>query len=224
MANALNIARRASAILLVAVGIHSMALLSTAAEPKEQAADNKRQQEKDRAESLNNLKQIGLAMLNYVDTHKSYPPAVYTALQNPANGPGKPLLSWRVLILPFIDERDLYKQFKLDEPWDSENNKKLIAKMPAIYAAPGSKVASEFKTVYLTPRGKNTAFPGEKPTRIKDITDGTSKTMMVVEAADERAVIWTKPDDYDVDEKNPSAGLVGLRPGEFLSVFCDGAT
>jgi hypothetical protein len=199
-------------------------VLVTAAETKEQAPDSKQQQEKDRAESISNLKEIGLAMLNYVSTHKTYPPAVHCAPQNPANGPVKPLLSWRVLILPYIDQLELYKQFKLDQPWDSDNNKKLISKMPAIYAAPGSKVASQSKTVYLTPRGKNTAFPGEKPTRIKDIIDGTSKTMMVVEAADERAVVWTKPDDYEVDEKNPSAGLVGLRPGEFLSVFCDGAT
>ncbi len=225
MPDVLNIVRIASAILLVTLGIHGTTLLIAADEPNEQTqAKNQQQETKDRAESLNNLKQIGLAMLNYCAAHKSYPPAVHTAQPQAGAGELKPLLSWRVLILPYIDELELYKQFKLDEPWDSDNNKKLIEKMPAIFAAPGSKTASQFKTVYLTPRGKNTTFPGEKPIRIKDVTDGTSKTVMVLEAADDKAVVWTKPDDYDVDEKNPSAGLVGLRPGVFFCVFCDGAT
>ncbi len=81
-----------------------------------------------RTQSQNNLKQIGLAMHNYHATNNMLPPhATY-------DKNGKPLLSWRVFILPYIEQQDLYKQFHLDEPWDSEHNKKLLAKMPVIYA------------------------------------------------------------------------------------------
>ncbi len=84
--------------------------------------------------SANNLKQIGLAMHNYASANKDdFPPAAV------CDKKGKPQLSWRVLILPYIDQNELYKQFKLDEPWDSEHNKKLIEKMPAVYKLPGAK-------------------------------------------------------------------------------------
>jgi hypothetical protein len=170
-----------------------------------------------RAQSSNNLKQISLAMLNFVSAKKTFPPAFK------ADSDGKPLLSWRVMILPFIEQQNLFQQFHLDEPWDSENNKKLIEKMPDIFKAPGSQAAAEFKTVYLTARGDDTPFPGAKGIRLREITDGTSKTIMVVEASDDKAVVWTTPDDLEVDEKNPIAGLVGLRPGGFLAAFCDGS-
>jgi hypothetical protein len=171
----------------------------------------------DQARSSNNLKQIAIAMLNYNDVYNGFP-AAYTASKD-----GKPLLSWRVQILPYIEEGRLYEEFHLDEAWDSEHNKKLIPRMPKIYAAPGSKVAKEFKTVYLVPRGDDTIFSGAKKTQIQQITDGTSNTILVVEASDDRAVIWTKPDDYEVDFKKPKAGLVGLRKGGFLSAFADGS-
>ncbi|HEY2883496.1 MAG TPA: DUF1559 domain-containing protein [Pirellulales bacterium] len=171
----------------------------------------------ERVKSINNMKQLVLAMLNFESAKKSFPPG-FQADKN-----GKPLLSWRVLLLPFLEQKDLFDQFKLDEPWDSENNKKLIDKMPDIYKVPGSKVAGEFKTVYLTPRGETTAFPGAKGIRFREIPDGTSKTLALVEASDDKAVVWTKPDDFDVDEKNPIAGLVGLRDGLFLAAFCDGS-
>ncbi len=79
---------------------------------------------------MNNLKYIGLAMHNYLDANSHFPPAASV------DKAGKPLLSWRVMILPYIDQDQLYKQFHLDEPWDSEHNKKLIDKMPQIYASP----------------------------------------------------------------------------------------
>ena len=79
--------------------------------------------------SVNNMKQIGLAMFNYACQYKTLPPA-YTTDKN-----GKPLLSWRVLLLPYMDEDGLYKQFHLDEPWDSEHNKPLVAQMPQTYRA-----------------------------------------------------------------------------------------
>jgi hypothetical protein len=87
----------------------------------------------DQARSTNNLKQIALAMHNYLSVYNTFPPA-YIASKD-----GKPLLSWRVQILPYIEEGRLYEEFHLDEPWDSEHNKALVAKMPKIYAPPAAK-------------------------------------------------------------------------------------
>lgn len=167
------------------------------------------------AEAKNNLKMFGLAMHNYHDTYGHFPPAFST------DKDGKPLLSWRVLVLPYLEQDALYRKFKLDEPWDSEHNKKLIDEMPELYRAPGSK-AEEGKTVYLTVRDKNSPFPGAEKLRISSITDGTSNTIMVLEANDATAKTWTKPDDF-VPPMDPGAGLVGLRRKGFLAVCCDGA-
>lgn len=169
-----------------------------------------------RMQSINNMKQILLAMHNYHADNKRFPPAYK------ADKDGKPLLSWRVLILPMIEYGELYDQFHLDEPWDSEHNKKLIAKMPPEYRSPNSK-AGEGKTNYLTVRGENTVFPGKQGVRIAEITDGTAFTIAIVEAADEKAVIWTKPDDFEIDNKNPLKGLAGLHPGVILVGFADGS-
>jgi prepilin-type processing-associated H-X9-DG protein len=167
-----------------------------------------------RVQSMNNLKQIGLAMLMHEAASGAF--AAYIADKQ-----GKPLLSWRVKILPFIEEQALYEQFRLDEPWDSEHNKKLIARMPPVYMAPGSN-AGPGKTNYVTVRGEKTAFPGKKGISIAQIRDGTAYTIMAVEASDQKAVIWTKPDDFEYDQKNPVAGLTGLRRGGFNAAFCDG--
>jgi hypothetical protein len=169
----------------------------------------------ERTASINNLKQIAVAIINFVDMKKTLPAGAILSKD------GKPLLSWRVAILPFLEQNQLFAQFKLDEPWDSEHNKALIEKMPDVLKAPGSKATSEFKTVYLAVRGDNTAMPLDKPVKIRSITDGMSATIAVVEVADDKAVIWTKPDDFEPDEKNPIAGLVGLRDGVFLAAFCD---
>jgi hypothetical protein len=169
-----------------------------------------------RAQSMNNLKQIALAMLNHESAHGSFPPA-YSTGKN-----GEPLLSWRVAILPYMEEQALYEQFHLDEPWDSEHNIKLLEQMPAVYKAPGSN-AGPGKTVYLTLRGEHTAFPGKQKVSLRDIRDGTSNTIMAVEASDAKAVPWTKPDDFEYDPEDPIAGLVGVRPGGFIAVFCDGS-
>lgn len=160
-----------------------------------------------RMASTNNLKQIGLAMHNYGAAYKNFPPA-YSVDKN-----SKPLLSWRVLILPFIECDALYKEFHLDEPWDSPHNKKLLSKMPAVYKSPASKVAGEWKTNYLTVRGEDTMFNGSESATFASARDGLSNTILTVEVADDSAIEWTKPDDFEYDPKNPKEGLFGLWPG-----------
>ncbi len=91
-----------------------------------------------------------------------------------------------------------------------------------IYRSPASRTKLGM-TNYLTVRGKDTAFPGKKAISLAEITDGMSNTIMVVEASDAKAVPWTKPDDFEYDEKNPAAGLGGLFPGGFNAAFCDGS-
>jgi type II secretory pathway pseudopilin PulG len=169
-----------------------------------------------RSQSMNNLKQIALAMHNHHDAYRKLP-AAYSVDKE-----GKPLLSWRVHILPFVESQALYRQFRLDEPWDSEHNKKLIERMPATYRSPNSR-AEPGKTNYLAVRGKNMMFTGEKGTSFADIVDGLSNTAMVVEAGDRSAVIWTKPDDFEPSEENPTKGLLGLRPGGFNVALGDGS-
>ena len=169
-----------------------------------------------RNESMNNLKQIALGILNYENLHHRLPARAIFDKEV------KPLLSWRVSLLPEIGAGELYQQFHLDEPWDSEHNKTLIEKMPEDYKSPGSKAAAEFKTVYLTVRGDSTPFPGRTPVQLSSITDGTANTIMLVEVSDDKAVVWTKPDDFEPDVTNPIAGLVGLRTRGFLAAFCDG--
>ena len=116
----------------------------------------------------------------------------------------------------------MYNQFHQDEPWDSENNKKLIAKMPPEFRSPNSK-AGEGKTNYLAVRGEKTVFPGKQGVRIADIKDGTAHTIAIVEASDEKAAIWTKPDDFEYNDENPLQGLVGMHPNGFLAGFADGS-
>jgi hypothetical protein len=174
----------------------------------------------DRTRSTNNLKQIGLALHSYHDVYKFLPPAGIT------DADGKPLLSWRVAILPFIEQQDLYKQFDLNQPWDHPTNKKLIAKMPAIYMVPGAD-AKEGETNYRVLVGPGTMFEPRKGQggravglRLLQVPDGTSNTFMVVEAAE--ATIWTKPDDLPYNPNGPLPKL-GTSPDGFLALMGDGS-
>ncbi|MGF1582172.1 MAG: DUF1559 domain-containing protein [Gemmataceae bacterium] len=175
---------------------------------------SKTRQASARLQSQNNLKQIGLAFHNFHDVVGKFP-AQATYKNN------KPLLSWRVHLLPYLEQEHLYKQFKLDEPWDSPHNKKLIVKMPKVYQAVYSK-APVGKTVYLVPVGKKTLFPGKKGFKITEIPDGTSNTILALEVDDSHAVIWTKPEDLTVNPKTPWKGL-GKQRGAFLALLADGS-
>jgi hypothetical protein len=166
------------------------------------------------AQARRNLKWIGLTLHNYHDTYSHFPAAAVRNAQN------QPLLSWRVLMLPYLDQGPLYNEFRRDEPWDSPHNSKLIERMPEVYHAPKSKLdIATGKTTYLGVGGKTGVFGGEKGLQIGDITDGTMNTLMVVDVADEQAVIWTKPADWEPDPKDILKGLVGHDPAGFHALF-----
>lgn len=152
----------------------------------------------------NQFKQLGIAMHSHHDAFGSLPPAYYTDKK------GKKLHSWRVAILPYIEEDALYKKFKLDEPWDSEHNLKVVKEnpMPKVFALPGTTNLDDKKTHFQVFAGKDTAFDGVafddwkglgKGVRLTHMTDGTSNTLLVVTAA--TAVPWTRPDDIPFDPK-----------------------
>jgi hypothetical protein len=169
-----------------------------------------------RAQSTNNLKQIILGMHHHDEALRRFP-ARASFDEN-----GEPLLSWRVHILPYIDEEVLYRQFKLDEPWDSPHNRELIAKMPPIYRNPSS-FAEPGKSDYLAVTGEGTMFEGAEGRRLVQVEDGLSNTIMVVEVNPDEAVIWTKPDDWQLDPARPLAGLGRAHPGGFVAGFGDGS-
>ena len=170
-----------------------------------------------RTNSMNNMKQILLAMHNYHDAMQKFPDA------RARNADGKLMLSWRVALLPYLEEGDLYNQFHLDEPWDSEHNLKLVAKMPRVYADPSVPVlpGTEGLTNYHVPFGDGLLFDAKGPTHFRDVTDGTTNTIALFEAA--RPVPWTMPEDAEISEANPAASLSRLRQGIFQVGFADGS-
>lgn len=168
---------------------------------------------------MNSMKQIGLAMHNYYDVYRTLPP------QALGSKDGKKLLSWRVLILPFLDQNELYQKFKLDEPWDSEHNLKLIDEIPFVYSGEvPSNAKPNGKTRLQTPLRSDSVFGRVgQATSFRDIIDGTSNTLMVVEVPADKAVIWTKPEDVTAEgEVAPSLFTAEGEDG-FLALFCDGS-
>lgn len=167
-----------------------------------------------RSQSMNNLRQIALAMHNYHDTHGHFPPAAVV-------GPdGKTLHSWRVELLPFLEAQPLYESYKQDEPWDSEHNKQVLAKMPSVFRDPHDGEDSTDSSYYVL-TGKATVFAKPTGTRFQDITDGTSNTILTVEA--KRSIPWTKPEDIEYDPAKPLPELGGRYDEGFLTGFADGS-
>jgi hypothetical protein len=185
--------------------------------PKEQKEkeESKEQLAKNRKEVPNQLKMIALALHNYHDSFGRFPAAAITDKN------GKPLLSWRVAILPFLEQDALYKQFKLDEPWDSKHNLALLKKMPKVYAPVSRKAKSAHATFFRPFVGNGALFEPNQGIKLAQITDGTSNTIMVVEAGE--AVPWTKPDELPYDPNKALPKLGAEFDDGFYAVFADGS-
>jgi hypothetical protein len=166
----------------------------------------------DQRHSLNSLKQILLAVHNYHDTYGHFP----TDITDKA---GKPLLSWRVAILPYIEQENLFRQFKLDESWDSEHNLPLSKIVIKIYHGADVKIAP--LTYYQVFTGPGTPFPAGKKSRLANIVDGTSNTIGVIEAGP--PVPWTKPADIAYDPKQPLPKFTGPFSNQLHLTMFDGS-
>ena len=159
------------------------------------------------------LLHIASPMEMSVPEHRLLPPAAIVDESR------RPLLGWRVALLPYLEQRALYDKFRLNEPWDSKHNMQLLAQMPEALKHP--LVNDPAATVYLAPRGEGTFWEdGKSKLSFAQILDGTSNTIMVVEAAE--LVPWTKPEDlpYVPDQALPRVG--GQFQGHFFALFADG--
>ena len=175
-----------------------------------------------RTTSMNNLRQLSLASHNFASNYQRLPSG-----DGPVR-PGGPAVSWRVKLLPFIEEGNLYEQYNFDEPWDSENNMKVAKQMPATFMNPQS-TAQDGYTVYRGVGGVSGVMgvnaEGESVgRRFGEMSDGSSNTIMFVECPDHMAVPWTKPDGGIDPEKASPQQLQGNFSGGFNVSFCDGST
>ena len=149
-----------------------------------------------------NLHQIAIALHNYHDTYHCFPPAYV------ADASGRPMHSWRVLILPFLDKDELYTQYRFDEPWDGPNNRRLTDQTKSVFHCPSDKSGAPTDTSYVVVVGPSTVFPGTECTRFDDITDGQVNTILVVEMANS-GIHWMEPRDLAFED-----AIKGVNPKE----------
>jgi ribosomal protein S27E len=198
--------------LLAAVGLLVLLLLPAVGTVRDAARRNMCQ---------SNLRQIAMALRTYETVHGRFPPAYV------ADDQGKPMHSWRVLILPYLEEQALYEQFDLDQPWDSPQNSAVALQMPEYFRCPSAKNTAPNATNYMLITGPQTPFEGDQSSPQASFVDGMSRTILVVEAKGS-TVTWTEPVDLDIDKMSFQ---VGSGPGEIgsdhargvaVAVFADG--
>jgi hypothetical protein len=172
-----------------------------------------------RTQCNNNLKQISIGMQNYLDINGTFPPAYV------ADADGKPMHSWRVLLLEYMELGDLYERYDQGQPWDSEANQQVLHQKPFVYQCPST--AHSNRTSYVVVRGTQTVFDADKPCHPASITDGLANTILVVEAP-HADIPWTEPRDLDFDELT-TAITQGANsphsdhPNLFLVLLADGS-
>jgi prepilin-type processing-associated H-X9-DG protein len=180
-----------------------------------------------RTQCVNNLKQIGVAFHNYHEVYGTFPPAYIP------DKDGNPMHSWRVLILPFMEQQALYNKYNFDEPWDSPGNLAVTNTVIPVYSCPSCPpsggTTGSTETNYMVITGPGTVFDGAKAASMADIKDGSSNTIMVVEVTG-TGVGWAEPVDLDATNMqfpNTTPGSTGpdsYHPGGFNAALCDGST
>jgi len=172
----------------------------------------------------NNLKQIGLAMHNYHDTYKTFPPAFI------ADKDGEPIRSWRVLILPFLEQGPMHQRYDFNEPWDAPENQFAVSTALPAYACPSDpgRTATPTDTSYLVLTGPGTIFEEGKNPNIRNIMDGTSNTIMAVEIRGS-GINWCEPKDLDIADfvamfgPNGTGSQASPHPGGLNVLMADGS-
>jgi len=188
------IALAAAVPIVVVCGGILLALLLPAVQAAREAAR--------RMHCANNLRQIGLAMHDYAQEYGCFPPAYI------ADKDGKPMHSWRVLLLPYMEQQARYDMYRFDEPWDGPNNSRLAPLMPKVYQCPSAGQSAPW-TSYAMIVGPHAISDGPTPRRMNDIKDGTSNTIIVAEVARE-GIHWMEPRDLNTETMSfaidPSSG------------------
>lgn len=169
-----------------------------------------------RSPCTNQLKLIGIALQNYHDTYKEFPPAYL------ADADGKPMHSWRVLILPFMEDAEpqaVYKAYDFSEPWNGPKNRQLAARAAQAFRCPSDPTSGE-ETNYLAVVGPETGWPGATSMNIRKNSDGTSNTIAVIETA-ESGIHWMEPRDATFADAAVRAG--SHHAGGYHTLFFDGS-
>jgi len=191
--------------ILVCGGI-LMALLLPAVQAAREAAR--------RAQSTNNLHQLTIALHNYEEAYGSFPPAVVT------DANGQPLYSGRVLLLPYLEQQALYNSFDLTQPWNSGRNLAISRTKIPVFVDPAATNGGGGQTDYLFVTGKGTVFEADKVTKLSEVTDGLSNTLVLIEV-ENSGINWAEPRDIDLSQ--PVALPPGNHPRINLGAFADGS-
>ena len=168
--------------------------------------------------SKNRLREIMTAMQAHNGQYGTFPPAPGV----PYNTSGKPPLSWRVYLLPFLGQTALYQQFHLDEPWDSQHNRTLLDKMPEQYLSRGLVRKSNRTGFVLFQLPEMYSIEGSGPD-MRQFRDGPANTLLVVEVSSALAEPWTRPDDIPFNAERPLEALGDLPKNGFWGGFADGS-
>ena len=165
-----------------------------------------------RTQSMNNIRQLCLAMHNYHSVHGHFPPAVIVS----ENGKRH---SWRIELLPYLEQKALYDSYRFDEDWDSPHNAEVTKNMPRLYGTPDSGQDAGTETSYFAVVGDGSVFGGSEGIMLSQIPDGLSNTICLIEG--QQKTHWAKPEDIPIDRVKALMG--GVVEGGASAAFCDGS-